>query len=103
MESVFSSSHAADQTGHLVSHRSLQSESSDSSPFVEYKPPARDAISVPPHVLYVTVGLLLVVVAMYAIVGHLINDLLHDLAGTVSPDLVTRLWWNFVLPVTPVL
>lgn len=66
------------------SQRSLQSHASDASPFVEYRPPARDSISVPPHVLYVTVGLVLVVVATYAIVGHLIDDLLRDLAGTVS-------------------
>ncbi|RXN22793.1 small integral membrane 24 isoform X1 [Labeo rohita] len=65
------------------SQRSLQSHASDASPFVEYRPPARDSISVPPHVLYVTVGLVLVVVATYAIVGHLIDDLLRDLADWV--------------------
>lgn len=64
------------------SQRLLQSHASDASQFVEYRPPARDSISVPPHVLYITVGLVLVVVATYAIVGHLIHDLIHDLAGT---------------------
>ncbi|KAL1281172.1 hypothetical protein QQF64_015772 [Cirrhinus molitorella] len=62
------------------SQRLRRSHPSDVSPFVEYKPPARDSISVPPHVLYVSVGLVLVVVATYAIVGHLIDDLLRDLA-----------------------
>ncbi|KTF89316.1 hypothetical protein cypCar_00041351 [Cyprinus carpio] len=65
------------------SQRLLQSHASDASQFVEYRPPARDSISVPPHVLYITVGLVLVVVATYAIVGHLIHDLIHDLADWV--------------------
>ncbi|XP_054870823.1 small integral membrane protein 44-like [Amphiprion ocellaris] len=48
--------------------------------FVDYIPPARDAIPLPRSVVYVLVGVMLVVVATYAIVGHLINDLMHDLA-----------------------
>ena len=49
--------------------------------FVDYIPPARDAIHLPRSVVYVLVGVALVLVATYAIVGHLIKDLLHDLAG----------------------
>lgn len=49
--------------------------------FVDYIPPARDAITLPRNVLYVLVGVVLVIVATYAIVGHLIKDLMHDLAG----------------------
>lgn len=49
--------------------------------FVDYIPPARDAITLPPNVVYVLVGVVLVIVATYAIVGHLIKDLMHDLAG----------------------
>lgn len=49
--------------------------------FVDYIPPARDAITLPRSVVYVLVGVALVIVATYAIVGHLIKDLLHDLAG----------------------
>lgn len=66
----------------LWSRRVLTSHGSDVSQLVEYRPPARDSVSVPPHVLYITVGLVLVVLATYAIVGHLIHDLIHDLAGT---------------------
>lgn len=84
MDSFLSSSSRSWAVGRLESrsHRSLQSDAGDASPFVDFRPPARDSISLPPHVLYVTAGLVLVVLATYAIVGHLINDLLHDLAGT---------------------
>ncbi|XP_062338225.1 uncharacterized protein LOC134036991 [Osmerus eperlanus] len=46
--------------------------------FVDYVPPARDAIVLPRHVVYILVAVILVVMAMYAIVGHLIKDLMHD-------------------------
>lgn len=49
--------------------------------FVDYIPPARDAITLPRNVVYVLVGVVLVIGATYAIVGHLIKDLMHDLAG----------------------
>lgn len=57
--------------------------------FVDYIPPARDAITLPRDVVYVLVGVVLVVLATYAIVGHLIKDLMHDLAGNTPPRLVT--------------
>ncbi|ROL51452.1 hypothetical protein DPX16_3141 [Anabarilius grahami] len=85
MDSLLSSSSRSWAVGRLASrsHRSLQSDAGDASPFVDFRPPARDSISLPPHVLYVTAGLVLVVLATYAVVGHLINDLLHDLADWV--------------------
>lgn len=49
--------------------------------FVDYIPPARDALILPPNVVYALVGVVVIIVATYAIVGHLIDDLLHDLAG----------------------
>jgi len=49
--------------------------------FVDYVPPARDAMAFPRNAAYILVGAVLVVVATYAIVGHLIKDLMHDLAG----------------------
>ncbi|XP_059200169.1 small integral membrane protein 44-like [Centropristis striata] len=51
--------------------------------FVDYIPPARDAITLPRNVVYVLVGVVLVIVATYAIVGHLIKDLMHDLADWI--------------------
>lgn len=53
--------------------------------FVDYIPPARDAITLPPNVVYILIGVVLVIVATYAIVGHLIKDLMHDLAGNPNP------------------
>lgn len=61
--------------------------------FMEYSPPPRDVITLPRHMLYVLVGVVLVVVAIYAIVGHLIKDLFHDLAGNMP---TARLWDYYV-------
>ncbi|XP_054434067.1 small integral membrane protein 44 [Pteronotus mesoamericanus] len=45
-----------------------------------YRPPPLDAIRLPRYVLYLLLAALLVVAVAYAIVGHLIKDLAHDLA-----------------------
>lgn len=50
------------------------------STLLAYVASSQDAFHMPPHVLYVIV----VVVSCYAILGHLINDLYHDLAGKVG-------------------
>ena len=52
---------------------------------MDYIPPARDVINLPHNVIYVLVGLPLIIIATYAIVGHLITDLMHDLAGNTPP------------------
>lgn len=73
----------------VVEHRQLLQLSrrrEEESYFVDYIPPARDAITLPRNVVYVLVGVVLVIVATYAIVGHLIKDLMHDLAGNPPPD-----------------
>lgn len=72
-----------------VEHRRLlqlfgRREEKEEAYFVDYIPPARDAINLPRNVIYVLLGLVLVVIATYAIVGHLIEDLMHDLAGNPS-------------------
>lgn len=72
----------------LVEHRQLLQmplRKEEDAYFVDYSPPARDAITLPRNVVYVLVGVVLVVVATYAIVGHLIKDLMHDLAGNPTP------------------
>lgn len=61
-------------------------EDEDEPYFVDYIPPARDAITLPRSVVYVLVGVMLIIVATYAIVGHLINDLMHDLAGNLQQE-----------------
>ncbi|KAK5613904.1 hypothetical protein CRENBAI_014669 [Crenichthys baileyi] len=61
---------------------SRQKEEEDAY-FVDYIPPARDAITLPRNVVYVLAGAVLIIVATYAIVGHLINDLMHDLADWI--------------------
>lgn len=72
----------------VVEHRQLLQlpvRKEEDAYFVDYIPPARDAITLPRNVVYVLVGVVLVIVATYAIVGHLIKDLMHDLAGNCAP------------------
>ncbi|XP_072568918.1 uncharacterized protein [Paramormyrops kingsleyae] len=51
--------------------------------YMDYKPPPRDLIQLPKAVLYLLMAALVVVVVAYAIVGHLIKDLAHDVADCV--------------------
>ncbi|KAM7143233.1 small integral membrane protein 44 [Molossus nigricans] len=48
--------------------------------YEEYRPPPLDSIRLPRYMLYLLLAALLVVAVAYAIVGHLIKDLAHDLA-----------------------
>ncbi|KAM6218696.1 small integral membrane protein 44 [Rhynchocyon petersi] len=48
--------------------------------YKEYQPPPLDTIRLPQDVLYLLLAALLVLAVAYAIVGHLIKDLAHDLA-----------------------
>lgn len=54
--------------------------------YVDYKPPALDSIRLPRYVLYLVMAATLVLVVAYAIVGHLIKDLVHDFAGECCPE-----------------
>ncbi|XP_063084909.1 small integral membrane protein 44 [Cavia porcellus] len=48
--------------------------------YEEYQPPPLDTIRLPRYVLYLLMAAFVVVAVAYAIVGHLIKDLAHDLA-----------------------
>ncbi|XP_047388153.1 small integral membrane protein 44 [Sciurus carolinensis] len=48
--------------------------------YEEYRPPPLDTIRLPRHGLYLLIAAMLVLAVAYAIVGHLIKDLAHDLA-----------------------
>lgn len=52
--------------------------------YEEYKPPPRDLIQLPKSLLYLLMAALVVVAVAYAIVGHLIKDLMLDITGTQS-------------------
>ena len=60
--------------------------------YEEYRPPPLDAIRLPRYALYLLLAALLVVAVAYAIVGHLIKDLAHDLAGELLPSTVGPAW-----------
>ncbi|OCU00408.1 hypothetical protein XELAEV_18006182mg [Xenopus laevis] len=64
---------------HLLSHY-YTNEDEEEPLYRDYKPPALDAIQLPQYVVYLLMAALVVVVVAYAIVGHLMKDLLHDFA-----------------------
>ncbi|XP_024865882.1 uncharacterized protein LOC112451290 [Kryptolebias marmoratus] len=47
----------------------------------DYRTPARDPIPLPKAVLYLVMAALVVVAVAYAIVGHLVKDVLNDFVG----------------------
>ncbi|XP_056277548.1 uncharacterized protein LOC130198413 [Pseudoliparis swirei] len=51
--------------------------------FESYIPPSRDAINLPIYVLYLIMAFFVVLGVLYAIIGHLIMDLVHDVADWV--------------------
>uniref|UniRef100_A0A3Q1HSS7 Si:ch211-276a17.5 n=1 Tax=Acanthochromis polyacanthus TaxID=80966 RepID=A0A3Q1HSS7_9TELE len=53
--------------------------------YKEYKPPPRDLIQLPKSVLYLLMAALVVVAVAYAIVGHLIKDLMLDITCLLGP------------------
>ena len=50
--------------------------------FENYKPPSRDAVTLPNHIIYLLLASMAAMIALYAIIRHLIKDLIHDFAGT---------------------
>ncbi|XP_072560106.1 small integral membrane protein 24 [Paramormyrops kingsleyae] len=64
--------------------------------FKNYVPPARDAIHLPKYVLYLLMATFIVGTVLYAIIGHLIRDLIHDLAdylfGEQPEEVEVSLW-----------
>lgn len=55
------------------------SESDQMSP--DYRTPARDSMPLPKAVLYLLMAALVVVAVAYAIVGHLLKDVVNDFVG----------------------
>lgn len=49
--------------------------------FESYIPPSRDAVHLPTYVIYLLMAVLVLLGVLYAIIGHLIKDLVHDFAG----------------------
>ncbi|KAK1152566.1 hypothetical protein AOXY_G31260 [Acipenser oxyrinchus oxyrinchus] len=55
--------------------------------FEDYKPPSRDAIYLPNYITYLVIAAAIVITVLYAIIGHLIKDLIHDLTDMLfGPD-----------------
>lgn len=50
--------------------------------YTDNRTPARDSIPLPKAVLYLVMAALVVVAVAYAIVGHLVKDVVNDFVGT---------------------
>lgn len=64
-----------------LDHLFQYSYSDNDQLYKEYKPPPKDAIPLPKAVLYLLMAALVVVAVAYAIVGHLVKDIIHDFIG----------------------
>ncbi|KAM7012261.1 uncharacterized protein LKV04_022782 [Tautogolabrus adspersus] len=53
--------------------------------FTDYRTPARDSIPLPKAVLYLVMAALVVVAVAYAIVGHLVKDVVNEFVGGGKP------------------
>lgn len=80
-DSYLSDSQSMNSSTTGLDHLFQYSYSDNDQLYKEYKPPPRDAIPLPKAVLYLLMAALVVVAVAYAIVGHLIKDLIHDLIG----------------------
>lgn len=49
--------------------------------FTDNRPPVRDSMPLPKAVLYLVMAALVVVAVAYAIVGHLVKDVVNDFVG----------------------
>ncbi|KAJ1169809.1 hypothetical protein NDU88_001699 [Pleurodeles waltl] len=54
------------------------SESEDEQLYKDYKPPPKEPVPLPKAVLYLLMAALVMVAVAYAIVGHLVKDLVYD-------------------------
>ncbi|XP_058026496.1 small integral membrane protein 44 [Ahaetulla prasina] len=69
-------------SNHTETMALLSQYSSSSEPlYSDYQPPPLDFIPVPKAVLYMLMAVMVIVSVAYAIIGHLIKDLAHDLAA----------------------
>ncbi|KAG8565344.1 hypothetical protein GDO81_012816 [Engystomops pustulosus] len=59
------------------------SVSNDNPTYADYKPMEMELIPLPRAVIYLLMAGVVVVAAAYAIVGHLIKDLAHDIADCI--------------------
>ncbi|TRY92294.1 hypothetical protein DNTS_029769 [Danionella cerebrum] len=72
---------------HITLHLYIQRFEDDAPLYRDYKPPARDLIQLPRVLLYLMMATVVVIAVAYAIVGHLIKDLAHDILDWVlGPD-----------------
>uniref|UniRef100_A0A9J8CHN5 Uncharacterized protein n=1 Tax=Cyprinus carpio carpio TaxID=630221 RepID=A0A9J8CHN5_CYPCA len=83
--SGLSASHPPLNSNHTsgLEHVFQYSYSESDLQYTDYKTPPRDSIPLPKAVLYLVMAALVVVAVAYAIVGHLVKDLVHEFVGLI--------------------
>ncbi|KAK2885306.1 hypothetical protein Q8A67_016143 [Cirrhinus molitorella] len=78
--SGMSASHPPLNSNHTsgMEHVFQYSYSENDLQYTDYRTPPRDSIPLPKAVLYLVMAALVVVAVAYAIVGHLVKDLVHE-------------------------
>lgn len=81
--SGMSASHPPLNSNHTsgMEHVFQYSYSESDLQYTDYRTPQRDSIPLPKAVLYLVMAALVVVAVAYAIVGHLVKDLVHEFLG----------------------
>lgn len=81
--SGMSASHPPINSNHTsgMEHVFQYSYSESDLQHTDYRTPPRDSIPLPKAVLYLVMAALVVVAVAYAIVGHLVKDLVHEFVG----------------------
>ncbi|XP_019129115.1 uncharacterized protein LOC109141808 [Larimichthys crocea] len=82
-DSAMSASNPPLNTNHTsgMEHVFQYSYSESDLLYTDYRTPARDSIPLPKAVLYLVMAALVVVAVAYAIVGHLVKDVVNDFVG----------------------
>lgn len=63
--------------------------------YESYIPPSRDAVHLPTYILYLLIAVFVVISVLYAIIGHLIKDLVLDFGGLfISLELCSLCYFN---------
>ncbi|KAG5275646.1 hypothetical protein AALO_G00122990 [Alosa alosa] len=80
-----SASHPPLDTNHTsgLEHVFQYSYSENNHLYTDYRTPPKDSIPLPKAVLYLVMAALVVVAVAYAIVGHLVKDLVHEFVDWV--------------------
>lgn len=93
-----SASHPPLDTNHTsgLEHIFQYSYSENNHLYTDYRTPPKESIPLPKAVLYLVMAALVVVAVAYAIVGHLVKDLVHEFVGKFFASYAFKKWMKHV-------